>query len=77
MDIQIKEIAETWPSIQNIFSVPHTEQEYLKLVKFLDSLIDEVGNEESYPLSSLMETIGSLIEAYEADNFPDQEGWVT
>ena len=32
MDIQIKEIAETWPSIQNIFSVPHTEQEYLKPV---------------------------------------------
>ncbi len=74
MDIQIKEIAETWPSIQNIFSVPHTEQEYLKLVKFLDSLIDEVGNEESHPLSSLMETIGSLIEAYEADNLPDREG---
>ena len=73
MDIQIKKIAETWPSIQNIFSVPHTEQEYLKLVKFLDSLIDEVGNEESHPLSSLMETIGSLIEAYEADNFPDRE----
>jgi hypothetical protein len=71
MDIQNKEIAETWPSIQNIFSVPHTEQEYLKLVKFLDSLIDEVGNEESHPLSSLMETIGGLIEAYEADNFPD------
>jgi len=74
MDIQIKEIAETWPSIQNVFSVPHTEQEYLKLVKFLDSLIDEVGNEESHPLSSLMETIGSLIEAYEADNLPDREG---
>ena len=27
----------------------------------------EVGNEESHPLSSLMETIGSLIEAYEAE----------
>ena len=74
MDIQIKEIAETWPSIQNIFSVPRTEQEYLKLVKLLDGLIDEVGNEETHPLSSLMETIGSLIEAYEADNFPDRKG---
>ncbi|MBI5584108.1 MAG: transcriptional regulator [Deltaproteobacteria bacterium] len=74
MDIQIKEIAETWPRIQNIFSVPHTEQEYLKLVKLLDGLIDEVGNEENHPLSSLMETIGSLIETYEDRNSIDLKG---
>jgi HTH-type transcriptional regulator / antitoxin HigA len=33
-----------------------------------------VGNNEAHPLSSLMETIGSLIEAYEAQNCPDIEG---
>ncbi len=74
MNIQIKEIAKTWPSIQNIFSVPHTEKDYLKLVKLLDDLIDEVGNEESHPLASLMETIGSLVESYESQNFPDPQG---
>jgi HTH-type transcriptional regulator / antitoxin HigA len=74
MKIKIKEIAETWPFIQNIFSVPHTEQEYLKLVKLLDGLIDEVGNEETHPLASLMETIGSLIETYESKNFNDLKG---
>jgi HTH-type transcriptional regulator/antitoxin HigA len=74
MNSKIKEIAETWPRIQNIFSVPHTEQEYLKLVKLLDGLIDEVGNEEAHPLASLMETIGSLIETYESKNFDDLKG---
>ena len=47
---------------------------YYNLVNLLDSLIDEVGNNESHPLSSLMETIGSLIEAYESQNCPDREG---
>jgi Predicted transcription regulator containing HTH domain len=74
MNTQLKEIAEVWPNIQSVFSVPHTEKDYNNLVNLLDSLIDEVGNNESHPLSSLMETIGSLIEAYESQNYPDIEG---
>lgn len=73
MNNQIKEVAKTWPSIQSVFSVPHNEQDYNNLVNLLDSLIDEVGNNESHPLASLMETIGSLIEAYESQNYPEME----
>ena len=74
MNTQLKEIAKVWPNIQSVFSVPHNEKDYNNLVNLLDSLIDEVGNNESHPLSSLMETIGSLIEAYESQNCPDREG---
>jgi HTH-type transcriptional regulator/antitoxin HigA len=74
MNIQLKEIAEVWPNIRSVFSVPHNEIDYNNLVNLLDSLIDEVGNDESHPLSSLMETIGSLIETYESQNYPDIEG---
>ena len=74
MNTQLKEIANVWPNIQSVFSVPHNEKDYNNLVNLLDSLIDEVGNNESHPLSSLMETIGSLIEAYESKNYPDIEG---
>ncbi|MBW1909809.1 MAG: transcriptional regulator [Deltaproteobacteria bacterium] len=74
MNTQLKEIAKVWPDIQGIFSVPHNEKDYIKLVNLLDSVIDEVGDNESHPLSSLMETIGSLIEAYESQNIPDIEG---
>ena len=74
MNTQLKEIAKVWPNIQSVFSVPHNEKDYNNLVNLLDSLIDEVGNNESHPLSSLMETIGSLIEAYESQNYPDTEG---
>jgi len=74
MNTQLKEVAKVWPSIQSVFSVPHNERDYNKLVNMLDSLIDEVGNNASHPLSRLMETIGSLIESYESQNYPDIEG---
>jgi HTH-type transcriptional regulator / antitoxin HigA len=68
MEAQLKNIANVWPTIKNIFSVPHTEAEYNNLVTLLDNLIDEVKENEEHPLSSLMETVGSLIESYEDDN---------
>ena len=74
MNIQLEKIAKIWPGIQNIFSVPHNQKEYNRLVDILDGLIDEVGENESHPLVSLMETLGSLIEAYEVQNIPEIEG---
>jgi len=74
MNIQLKEIAKVWPDIQPIFSVPHNEKDYNRLVNFLDRLIDEVGNNENHPLTSLMETIGSLIETYESQYINEMEG---
>ena len=74
MNTQLKKIAKVWPDIQPIFSVPHNENDYKKLVNLLDSLIDEVGNNENHPLASLMETIGSLIESYESQHVNEIEG---
>jgi len=74
MKTQLNKIAKVWPDIQPIFSVPHNEKDHNKLVNLLDSLIDEVGNNENHPLASLMETIGSLIETYETQNFDEIEG---
>jgi HTH-type transcriptional regulator/antitoxin HigA len=74
MNIQLKEIAKVWPDIQPILSVPHNKKDYNKLVNLLDNLIDEVGNNENHPLSSLMETIGSLIETYESRYISELEG---
>ena len=74
MNTQIREIAKVWPDLQAVLSVPHDEKDYKRLVSLLDGLIDEVGNDGSHPLASLMETLGSLIETYEAENVPDREG---
>jgi HTH-type transcriptional regulator/antitoxin HigA len=46
-------------------------EEYQNLVEMLDNLIDEVGEDETHPLASLMEIIGVLIEQYENQNIPE------
>ena len=60
-----------WPQIARTVFVPHTETEYQRLVAVLDRLIDEVGENESHPLASLMEVVGALIERYEDENVPE------
>ena len=65
MNIQLEEISKAWSSVKSIFSVPHTEAEYQTLVSILDSLIDEIGDDENHKLAPVMETIGNLIENYE------------
>ncbi len=61
-----------WSSAETVF-VPHTEQEYERLVELLDSLIDQVGENETHPLASMMDVIGVLIENYEAEHIPELE----
>jgi len=47
-----------------------TEQDYARFIELLDSLIDQVGEDETHPLASMMDVIGILIENYEADHIP-------
>lgn len=60
-----------WPSMAPVLYVPHTEEEYDRIVALLDQVIDEVGEEESHPLASLMEILGVLVEAYEMEHVPE------
>jgi HTH-type transcriptional regulator/antitoxin HigA len=65
MNNQFENISKVWPTIKSMFSVPHSEDEYQNLVGVLDSLVDEVGNNQDHKLAPVMETIGNLIENYE------------
>ena len=55
----------------NFDSLPHTEEQYDNAVRILDELIDQVGEDENHPLASLMEILGTLIENYESQHFPE------
>ncbi len=70
----LKKISNQWRSLAPILSVPRTKAEYDNLVNLLDNLIDKVGNNESHPLASLMDTIGTLIEFYENEHYPFSQG---
>ncbi|WP_330205265.1 hypothetical protein [Cyanobacterium sp. Dongsha4] len=69
--LDIQETTKNWQLLNNTLFVPHNEADYEYLVKLLDSLIDEVGENESHPLANLMEIIGVLIENYENENIPE------
>lgn len=58
-------VTKAWAPLAGMLFVPHTEREYRQIVSVLDRLIDEVGEEESHPLASLMEILGVLIDHYE------------
>ncbi len=47
------------------------ETEYQISVKMLDDLIDQVGEDESHPLASMMDVLSGLIENYENAHVPE------
>jgi HTH-type transcriptional regulator / antitoxin HigA len=46
-------------------------EQYQSVVASLDQLVDEVGEDETHPYSSLMALLGVLIEHYEAEYVPE------
>lgn len=68
---RLEQITAAWPPLSDVLHVPHTEKEYQEAVDLLDSLIDQVGEEETHPLASFMEVLGLLIEKYEDDHIPE------
>ncbi len=71
MQNEVSKTEAAWSSLAGKIYVPHSEVEYQQLVALLDSLIDEVGENESHPLASLMEIVGVLIEKYEDEHVPE------
>jgi HTH-type transcriptional regulator/antitoxin HigA len=64
----MKKLFQPMPQVEPILRVPHNDREYRQLVKQLDRLVDEVGEDENHPLASMMEVIGVLIEKYEDEH---------
>jgi HTH-type transcriptional regulator/antitoxin HigA len=70
-NLDVNKTAHAWSSLAGTVFVPHSEEEYRRLVTLLDGLIDEVGEDEEHPLASLMEIVGVLVEKYEDENVPE------
>src|ERR1044072_8765033 len=70
-NLDVNKAANAWSLLAGAVFVPHTDEEYRQLVAILDGLVDEVGEDESHPLASLMEIVGVLIEKYEDEHVPE------
>lgn len=61
-----KQLNEFWSSF-----VPYGEQDYDRLANILDTLIDQVGENEAHPLASMTDVIGILTKSYEDRYVPE------
>jgi HTH-type transcriptional regulator/antitoxin HigA len=72
MSVSTKQLLENWAGMRRILTI-RNEREYDRAVKRLNSLLDEVGTNERHPLYGLLDTLGTLIHAYEEKHFPESE----
>jgi HTH-type transcriptional regulator/antitoxin HigA len=67
----LERLEQVWPDVAPLLFVPHTEDEYQRLVSLLDSLLDRMGEGEAYPLASLLDLVGVLLRRYEDVHVPE------
>ena len=72
MSVIAKDIQTHWRIVQPLFSI-RDEDEYDKAIATLNALIDEVGTDEQHPLYELLDTLGTVIHAYEEKHHPIPE----
>ena len=64
MSVSTKDLQNHWANIRPLLTI-RNEREYDQAVKRLNSLLDEIGANEHHPLYELLDTLGTLIHAYE------------
>jgi HTH-type transcriptional regulator/antitoxin HigA len=72
MTVIPQELQTHWTAISPFLSI-HNEPEYDLAVERLNRLLDEVGADEQHPLYTLLDTLGTLIHAYEEQHHPIPE----
>ncbi len=58
------QIQRSWTHVSDLFKI-HNEQDYDVAVEHLNTLLDEVGTDERHPLYSLLDTLGTVLHAWE------------
>ena len=70
--LTIPPLVQAWNGLQSLvpLSAIHNEQQYDRALNILHKLLDLVGDNESHPLYELLDTLGTLIHAYEETHYP-------
>lgn len=63
-----KSFLKSWETLLKVLVPPHNEEEYERLVIFLDVLLDIIGEDEEHILVNLLEIVAILIDDYENRN---------
>lgn len=63
------DIQHHWSAIGPLLTI-RNEREYDLAVERLNGLLDEVGTDAQHPLYTLLDTLGTLLQAYEEQHYP-------
>jgi HTH-type transcriptional regulator/antitoxin HigA len=69
MNMRIQEIQPHWTVIRPYLSI-RNEEDYDRAIVQMNELIDIVGTDEDHPMYEFLDTLGTLIHAYEERNYP-------
>jgi HTH-type transcriptional regulator / antitoxin HigA len=75
MNLLTRDIANHWETIQPLLTI-RNEREYDRAVERLNELLDEIDTNERHPLYELLDTLGTLLHAYEEKHhvMPERKG---
>lgn len=66
-----EQIAQAWDNLQSLIPVSpiRDEQQYDQALEKLHELLDIVGDDERHPLYEVLDTLGTLVHAYEENHY--------
>jgi len=72
MTVMPHELQQHWTALSPLLSI-RNEHEYDHAAECLNHLLDEVGTDEQHPLYTLLDTLRTLLHAYEEQHHPIPE----
>ena len=69
MSVITEELRQSWTQVGPLLEI-RNEHDYDAAIERLNVLIDEVGTDEGHPLYSLLDTLGTVIHAWEEQHHP-------
>ncbi len=72
MNALAEETQEHWQAIGPLLTI-RGDRDYDAAIERVNTLLEKVGNDERHPLYGLLDTLGTLIHAYEEEHVPIPE----
>lgn len=69
MTLMIQDIQPHWAAIRPFMTI-RNEQDYDRLIEQMNQLVDEVGTDEAHPFYEFLDTLGTILHAYEEKYHP-------
>ncbi|MDM8546723.1 transcriptional regulator [Candidatus Venteria ishoeyi] len=69
----LQDASRQWANFSVLLSVPQNEQAYQQQSAWIDELVDEIGEDTNHPLAELLNTLGTLLHAYELEHYPEPQ----